>query len=83
MLNWIPLSAWPVNFKYAIATFEPAIRGHRKLIDLALASHFVVPPKFLFISSISVARRTFYPVAPNLCPRLHAFISRQPRRAYS
>jgi len=53
-------AAWPVNFKYAIATFEPAIRGHRNLIDLALASPFVDPTKFLFISSISVARRTYH-----------------------
>lgn len=51
------LSAWPVNFNYAVQTFEPAIKGTRNLVDLALRSTLPSPPRFMFISSISVSRR--------------------------
>ncbi|EJD40563.1 acetyl-CoA synthetase-like protein [Auricularia subglabra TFB-10046 SS5] len=50
------ISAWPVNFNFAIQTFEPAVRGAKHLVDLALRSCLPTPPKFTFISSISVSR---------------------------
>ncbi|EJD42005.1 acetyl-CoA synthetase-like protein [Auricularia subglabra TFB-10046 SS5] len=49
-------NAWPVNFNYALATFEPAVKGARNLIDLALKSARPSPPKFQFISSVSVSQ---------------------------
>ncbi|KZV99483.1 acetyl-CoA synthetase-like protein [Exidia glandulosa HHB12029] len=48
---------WPVNFNYAVKTFEPAIRGVKNLVDLALKSALPSPPHFMFISSISVSRK--------------------------
>lgn len=49
-------SAWPVNFNYAVKSFDPAVRGARNLVDLALKSTLSTPAKFIFISSISVSR---------------------------
>ncbi|EJD40548.1 acetyl-CoA synthetase-like protein [Auricularia subglabra TFB-10046 SS5] len=49
-------NAWPVNFNYAVQTFEPAVRGARNLVDLALKSTLPSPPRYMFISSISVPR---------------------------
>ncbi|EJD42004.1 acetyl-CoA synthetase-like protein [Auricularia subglabra TFB-10046 SS5] len=49
-------NAWPVNFNYAVKSFEPAVRGARHLVDLALKSTRRTPPHFIFISSISVSR---------------------------
>lgn len=55
-LTHIIHNAWPVNFNYAVQTFEPAVRGARHLVDLALRSSRPSPPSFSFISSISVSR---------------------------
>jgi len=49
-------NAWPVNFNYQIATFEPAVKSVRGLVDLALASPYAAPPRLLFVSSVSVVR---------------------------
>ena len=44
--------AWPVDFNYNVASFEPSIAGARHLADLASAAERNVP--LLFVSSISV-----------------------------
>ncbi|EPE09846.1 nonribosomal peptide synthetase [Ophiostoma piceae UAMH 11346] len=44
--------AWPVDFNYNVASFEPSIAGARHLADLAAAAQRHVP--LLFVSSISV-----------------------------
>ncbi|EJD45598.1 acetyl-CoA synthetase-like protein [Auricularia subglabra TFB-10046 SS5] len=49
-------NAWPVNFNYTIQTFEPAVQSVKELVDLALKSPLPSPPKFLFVSSVSVVR---------------------------
>ncbi|EJD40555.1 acetyl-CoA synthetase-like protein [Auricularia subglabra TFB-10046 SS5] len=49
-------NGWPVNFNYTVRTFEPAVRGARNLVDLALTSPRATPPNFMFISSIAVSR---------------------------
>ncbi|EJD40551.1 acetyl-CoA synthetase-like protein [Auricularia subglabra TFB-10046 SS5] len=49
-------NAWPVNFNYAVQTFEPAVRGARNLVDLALKSTLSSPPRYMFTSSVSVSR---------------------------
>jgi len=53
------VAAWPVNFNYAIATFEPAVKGVKELVDLSLRSKFDKPPKFLFVSSVAVTRSKY------------------------
>lgn len=52
--------AWPVNFNYAVKTFEPSIAGAKHLVDLALKSSLPIPPRYIFISSISVSRSAFF-----------------------
>ncbi|EJD42001.1 acetyl-CoA synthetase-like protein [Auricularia subglabra TFB-10046 SS5] len=59
-------NAWPVNFNYALPTFEPAVKGARHLVDLALKSKLATPPKFQFISSVSVSRNS--QPAPGILP---------------
>ncbi len=47
--------AWPVNFNYSLAFFEPHIKAVSDLIKLALSSKRSTPAKFIFCSSISSA----------------------------
>ncbi|KAK4184811.1 hypothetical protein QBC35DRAFT_390894 [Podospora australis] len=42
-------NAWPVNFNLGLSEFEPAIRGMRNLVNLAIACS----AEFVFVSSIS------------------------------
>ncbi|KZV95712.1 acetyl-CoA synthetase-like protein [Exidia glandulosa HHB12029] len=49
-------NAWPVNFNYAVQTFEGAVRGSKNLVDFALKSTRTEPPRFTFISSVGVSR---------------------------
>ncbi|EFX04332.1 nonribosomal peptide synthetase [Grosmannia clavigera kw1407] len=44
--------AWPVNFSYNVASFEPSIAGVRHLADLAAAAKRQAP--LLFVSSIGM-----------------------------
>ncbi|KAF8601148.1 acetyl-CoA synthetase-like protein [Ceratobasidium sp. AG-I] len=46
-------NAWQVNFNLSLQSFEPQIQGTRNLLDMALNSS--IHPRFLFISSVSVA----------------------------
>ena len=48
-------SQWPVDFNLALASFEPHVRGVRRLIDLAAAG--VHRPRILFTSSVSTCGR--------------------------
>ncbi|CAL1699337.1 unnamed protein product [Somion occarium] len=47
-------NAWPVNFNLSLSSFEPQIKGTRHLVDLALSSPFLTPPRLIFISSVGV-----------------------------
>ncbi|KAK7677662.1 hypothetical protein QCA50_019353 [Cerrena zonata] len=49
-------NAWPVNFNLSLESFEPNVRFLRDLVNLALSSPFVTPPRLVFISSIGVLR---------------------------
>jgi thioester reductase-like protein len=44
-------AAWSVNFNLHLTSFIPQLQGLHNLIDLALASPNIVPPRFLFVSS--------------------------------
>lgn len=46
-------NAWQVNFNLSLQSFESHIRGTRNLLDMALSSP--ARPRFLFVSSVSVA----------------------------
>jgi thioester reductase-like protein len=50
-------TAWNVNWNLDLAMMEPNVQGTRYLIDLALSSSLPSPPRFLFVSTVSVARR--------------------------
>ncbi|KAF7984474.1 hypothetical protein HWV62_14586 [Athelia sp. TMB] len=50
------LVTWKVDFKHALQSFEPQVKGLRHLIDLALRSPHTVPPRVLFTSSVGVFR---------------------------
>ncbi|KIJ49892.1 hypothetical protein M422DRAFT_246262 [Sphaerobolus stellatus SS14] len=45
-------NAWRVDFNLSLASFEPAIRGVRYMVDLALGSPLPTPPRVMFTSSI-------------------------------
>ncbi|GJJ05917.1 putative secondary metabolism biosyntheticenzyme [Clathrus columnatus] len=49
-------NAWSVNFNISLASFEPAIRGVRNLIDFALSSPYSTPPRILFTSSVGIIK---------------------------
>ncbi|GJJ11665.1 putative NRPS-like protein biosynthetic cluster [Clathrus columnatus] len=49
-------NAWRVDFNISLSSFEPAIRGVRKLIDFALGSPRTEPPRILFTSSIGIVK---------------------------
>jgi len=44
--------AWRVDFNLSLSSFEPAIRGVRHIIDLALGSLHPTPPRVMFTSSV-------------------------------
>ncbi|KAL2870601.1 uncharacterized protein BJX67DRAFT_377951 [Aspergillus lucknowensis] len=48
-------TAWPVNFKLALTSFESHIQGLSNLIDFSLSVHMPAPAVMLFCSSISTA----------------------------
>ncbi|KAJ3478963.1 hypothetical protein NLG97_g8441 [Lecanicillium saksenae] len=48
-------NAWPVNFNFAIESFEPFIRGVRHLVDLAATAAKSTP--VVFISSVGTVDR--------------------------
>jgi len=45
-----------VNFNLSLVSFEPNVRSLRNLIDFALSSHRVSPPRLLFTSSVGVVQ---------------------------
>ncbi|KAJ6459713.1 hypothetical protein C8R47DRAFT_1028048 [Mycena vitilis] len=47
-------NAWHVNFNLSLSSMEPLVAGTRKLVDFALASPHVSPPRLLFVSSAGV-----------------------------
>ncbi|KIJ40867.1 hypothetical protein M422DRAFT_780553 [Sphaerobolus stellatus SS14] len=49
-------NAWRVDFNISLASFEPAIRGVRYMIDLALGSPQLIPPRIIFTSSIGIVK---------------------------
>ncbi|GJJ05921.1 putative NRPS-like protein biosynthetic cluster [Clathrus columnatus] len=49
-------NAWNVNFNISLASFEPAIRGVRNLINFALSSPYSTPPRILFTSSVGTIK---------------------------
>ncbi|KAJ7459820.1 hypothetical protein FB451DRAFT_1182121 [Mycena latifolia] len=49
-------TAWPVDFTLGLPSFEPNIKGLRKIVDFSLASPFLEPPRLLFTSSVGVFR---------------------------
>ncbi|KAM0256172.1 hypothetical protein ACHAQJ_005151 [Trichoderma viride] len=53
-------NAWPVNFNFNVASFEPSIRGVRNLVDFAGATTKRVP--IVFVSSISASSGWAEPV---------------------
>ncbi len=71
-------TAWRVNFKLALASFETELAGLRNLIEVALSSPYTVPPKLQFVSSIGVFRgetpaTLFDTLSAHQCLRLSAF----------
>ncbi|GJJ05919.1 putative NRPS-like protein biosynthetic cluster [Clathrus columnatus] len=50
-------NAWNVNFNISLASFEPAIRGVRNLINFALSSPYSTPPRLLFTSSVGTIKK--------------------------
>jgi len=53
---------WRVDFNLNLSSFEPNIAGVRNLINFALESKFLTPPRFIFFSTIAVI--TLYPSPP-------------------
>lgn len=59
-LLWLTtISAYPVDFNKALGSFESAIHSFRRLVDFALSSPLQNPPRFIFISSISVVNGAY------------------------
>ncbi|KAJ7624056.1 male sterility protein-domain-containing protein [Mycena polygramma] len=50
-------NAWAVNFLLPLSSFRPLLQSLRNILDFALSCEQTHPPKFLFMSTISVARR--------------------------
>ncbi|OBZ76703.1 Linear gramicidin synthase subunit D [Grifola frondosa] len=58
-------NAWRVDFTLALVSFESNIRATRNLVDLALSSPSLAPPRLLFMSSIGILQNpTFSGPAP-------------------
>ncbi|KAF9465931.1 hypothetical protein BDZ94DRAFT_1158916 [Collybia nuda] len=53
-------NAWHVDFNIVISSMEPLIVGTRRLVDLALSSPYMFPPRILFTSSIGAVRSRFH-----------------------
>ncbi|KAJ7640716.1 hypothetical protein DFH06DRAFT_1429524 [Mycena polygramma] len=47
-------NAWQVNFNHSLSSMEPLVAGTRQLIDFALTSPHISPPRLLFVSSAGV-----------------------------
>ncbi|KAI1792211.1 acetyl-CoA synthetase-like protein [Ganoderma leucocontextum] len=47
-------NAWQVNFNLKVSSFEGNLLGVQHLLEFALSSPYVVPPKVMFVSSIGV-----------------------------
>ncbi|KAM5543804.1 hypothetical protein V8D89_002421 [Ganoderma adspersum] len=47
-------NAWQVNFSLKVSSFEGDFLGVRHLLELALSSPYIEPPKLMFLSSIGV-----------------------------
>ncbi|KIJ30734.1 hypothetical protein M422DRAFT_783906 [Sphaerobolus stellatus SS14] len=45
-------NAWRVDFNLSLASFEPAIRGVRYMVDLALGPLHATPPRVMFTSRV-------------------------------
>ena len=52
--------AWRVHFNNSLPTFEPNVKGLRKLVDFANSSPLNKPPRLLFVSSVGVFRQRKY-----------------------
>ncbi|KAJ8590926.1 hypothetical protein M405DRAFT_736061 [Rhizopogon salebrosus TDB-379] len=50
----IILNGWRVNLASPLHDFEPAMKGTRRLVEMALASPHKYPPRFIFSSTIGV-----------------------------
>ncbi|KAF8572826.1 NAD(P)-binding protein, partial [Ramaria rubella] len=49
-------NAWQVDFNISLASFEPAIRGVRNMVNLALKSPHASPPRVVFTSSVGIIK---------------------------
>jgi nucleoside-diphosphate-sugar epimerase len=49
-------NAWRLDFNLSLASFEPAVRGTRNLLELAMQSSHAGHVRFLFTSSVAVSR---------------------------
>ncbi|TBU28871.1 acetyl-CoA synthetase-like protein [Dichomitus squalens] len=49
-------NAWKVDFNLALASYEVDLKAVRNLVELALSSPYVEPPRIQFISSVGVLR---------------------------
>ncbi|KAI0808043.1 acetyl-CoA synthetase-like protein [Fomes fomentarius] len=49
-------NAWKVDYNMALRSFLPELKAVKNLVELALASPYVDPPKIQFVSSIGVLR---------------------------
>ncbi|KAJ6521265.1 male sterility protein-domain-containing protein, partial [Mycena vulgaris] len=56
-------NAWQVDFKISLSSLEPCISGTRNLVDFALSSVHVEPPRFIFVSTAGVFRNLTAPIA--------------------
>ncbi|THH32206.1 hypothetical protein EUX98_g1995 [Antrodiella citrinella] len=49
-------NAYRVDWNISLSSFEPSVRAVRNLVDLALSSPLLSPPRVIFMSSIAVVR---------------------------
>ncbi|KAJ6500294.1 hypothetical protein DFH09DRAFT_944969 [Mycena vulgaris] len=56
-------NAWQVDFNISLSSLEPCISGTRNLVDFALSSVQVQPPRFIFVSTAGVFRNLTAPIA--------------------
>ena len=75
--------AWPVDFNLNLISFEKHLQGTRNLVDYALSSPFIDPPRLMFISSIGIFRRKQQFPFPNPTSiHLTEFIIHRPNRPH-
>ena len=53
----IYITAWRVDFLVTLPTFDNDLKAVQNLLNLALSSPYVEPPRFQFVSSVGVLRR--------------------------